>query len=88
MRSYILTTNDRERLLKYLTDGAEDQQTRNLFTQIRRNTRTINDDTQIILLGIRKLIATNRWEQRLSSKDEIERALKRAKTSIKKIKGT
>jgi len=37
LQRYIFTENDRERLLKWLDEGEEDQQTRNLFSQIRKN---------------------------------------------------
>jgi len=52
MRRYILTKKDRERLLRWLIDDEEDQQTRNLFSEIRKNLPKIREDVSRVLLVI------------------------------------
>lgn len=86
MRSYILTDNDRKRLIRWLLEDEEDQQTRNLFTQIRRDLQDINTDVELLLLVVRKLQACGRWDRRLSSRDEFGRVLKRATDMVKSLK--
>jgi SHS2 domain-containing protein len=55
MRRYILTDKDREILLKWLNEDVEDQQTRNLLSQIRKNILRISDDISLTLKTIRKM---------------------------------
>jgi hypothetical protein len=86
MRSYILTDNDRKRLLKWLLEDEEDQQTRNLFAQIRRDLLYISQDIELLTLVVRKLQARGRWDRRISSKDELGRVLKRATEMVKSLK--
>jgi hypothetical protein len=86
MRSYILTDNDRKRLLKWLLEDEEDQQTRNLFAQIRRDLFYISQDIELLTLVVRKLQARGRWDRRISSKDELGRVLKRATEMVKSLK--
>ena len=75
MRKYILTENDREILQKGLNTDHEDQQTRNLFSQIRKNITKIRQDITLILLVIKKLQSQHRWQGRASRKDEFGRAI-------------
>ena len=49
MRRYILTERDREILLHWLDTDEEDQQTRNLLSQIRKNILKISDDIGLML---------------------------------------
>jgi hypothetical protein len=49
IRRYTLTDRDLEVLQKWLDTDEEDQQTRNLFPQIRKNILRISDDVNLIL---------------------------------------
>jgi len=86
MRRYILTNRDREILLKWLDTDEEDQQTRNLLSQIRKNILRISDDINLILKTIRKMQRMHRWSGRASPKDELGRALLRARSKLNQVK--
>jgi len=86
MRRYILTENDREILQKWLNTDYEDQQTRNLLSQIRKNISKIREDISLILLVIRKLRRQHRWQGRASRKDDFGRAILRAGSKLKRVK--
>ncbi len=60
MRRYILTDKDREILLKWLDTDEEDQPTRNLLSQIRKNILRISDDIGLMLKAIRTVHTCNR----------------------------
>lgn len=64
MRSYIFTDGERERLLKWLRTGEEDDGTRMLFSRIRKNWPTLSDDIQLFLLAVKKLRALGRGDRR------------------------
>jgi len=86
MRAYILTDSDRERLLRWLLEDIEDQHTRNLFTQIRKNITPLRQDLQLILAVIKKLRQEKRWTGRPSRRDELTRALNTADQKLKTIR--
>jgi len=86
MRRYILTDRDREKLLKWLDTDEEDQPTRNLLSQIRKNILKISDDIDLILKAIRKMQRIHRWRGRTSPKDELGRAILRAGSKLKRVK--
>ena len=83
MRRYILTENDRQRLLQWLEEDVEDQHTRNIFSQIRKNITPLREDIQLILRVIRKLQKERRWRGRASRGDELGRALLKADSRLK-----
>ena len=85
MRRYILIDKDRKILLKWL-DTDEDQQTLNLLSQIRKNILRISDDVSLILKAIRKMQRIHRWMGRTSPKDELGRAILRARSKLKRVK--
>jgi hypothetical protein len=86
MRRYILTDKDREILLKWLDTDEEDQRTRNLLSKIRKNILRISDDISLILKAIRKMQRMHRWRERVSPKDELGRAILRARSKLKRVK--
>jgi hypothetical protein len=67
-------------------EDEEDQQTRNLFAQIRRDLLYISQDVELLTLVVRKLQARGRWDRRISSKDEFGSVLKRATEMVKSLK--
>ena len=73
-------------LLKWLDTDEEDQQTRNLLSQIRKNILRISDDVSLILKAIRKMQRMHRWRGRASPKDELGRAILRARSKLKRVK--
>jgi len=77
---------DREMLFKWLDTDEEDQQTRNLLSQISKNILRMSDDIGLILKAIRKMQSMNRWRGRASSKDELGRAILRARSELKRLK--
>ena len=87
MRGYILTDNDKERLIRWLEQDIEDQQTRNLFTQTRKNILQISEDTHLILRVIHKLQSQHRWRGRASPRDELGRAILRAENKLDSLQG-
>jgi len=86
MRRYILTDKDREKLLKWLDTDEEDQQTRNLLSQIRKNILKISDDIDLILKAIQKLQRQHRWWGRASRKDKFGQAYLRTRSKLKRVK--
>jgi len=86
MRRYILTDKDREILLKWLDTDEEDQPTRNLLSQIRKNILRISDDIGLILKAIRKMQRMHRWSGRASHKDELGRAILHSISKLKRVK--
>ncbi|MBD3206878.1 hypothetical protein GF319_11130 [Candidatus Bathyarchaeota archaeon] len=86
MRSYILTDSDRERLLLWLEEDIEDQHTRNIFSQIRKNITPLRQDLHLILAVIKKLRQERRWRSRSSRGGEMGRALLMAEQKLKTFK--
>ena len=86
MRRYIFTENDREILQKWLDTGHEDQQTRNLFSQIRKNVSKIRRDLTMMLQVIKKLQRQDRWHGRASRSDELGRAILRTESKLRQAK--
>jgi glutamine phosphoribosylpyrophosphate amidotransferase len=86
MRRYILTENDTEILQKWITSDYEDQQTRNHFSQIRKNTSRIQEDASLILIVIRKLRRKRRWRGRASPRDEFGRTYLCAQSKMRILK--
>jgi len=73
-------------LFKWQDTDEEDQQTRNLLSQIRKNILRMSDDMSLILKAIRKMQRMNRLRGRASSKDELGRAILRARSELKQAK--
>lgn len=69
MRHYILTDDDRKRLLVWLETGEEDQMTSNLFSLIRKCFPRLVDDMRLLLQVRRKLVLERRWRGRIRVPD-------------------
>jgi hypothetical protein len=72
--------------LKWLDTGEEDQQTRNLLSQIRKNILRMSDDISLTLKTIRKMQRMHRWRGRASPRDEFGLAFLRARSKLKRVK--
>ena len=73
-------------LLKWLDTDEEDQRTRNLLSQIRKNIPRISDGVSLVLKAIRKMQRMHRWRGRASPRDEFGRAILRARSKLKRVK--
>ena len=76
VRSYIFTRNERERLLRWLEEGFEDDTTRMIFVEIRRNMPRLFRDLTLMLRVMRELMRRDRWDQRLRLPRKREERLK------------
>jgi len=65
VRSYIFTRNERERLLRWLEEGFEDDTTRMIFVEIRRNMPRLFRDLTLMLRVMKELMRRDRWDQRM-----------------------
>ena len=75
MRQYILTDNDRRRLLEWLESGKEDQVTYNLFTQIRKSFPRLVKDIRLLLIVRRRLNSQGRWKGRIRVPSDFKNSL-------------
>jgi|GEM_PF-1852378 len=76
VRSYIFTRNERERLLRWLEEGFEDDTTRMIFVEIRRNMPRLFRDLTLMLRVMRELMRRGRWDQRMRLPRKSEERLK------------
>jgi len=76
VRSYIFTRNERERLLRWLEEGFEDDTTRMIFVEIRRNMPRLFRDLTLMLRVMRELMRRDRWDQRMRLPRKREERLK------------
>jgi len=65
MRRFILTPDDRNRLLTWLKTGEENQVTKNLFTAIRMSFPQLISDMKLLILVRKKLSSEGRWRGRI-----------------------
>ena len=71
VRSYIFTRREKERLLRWLEEGFEDDTTRMIFVEIRRNMPRLFRDLTLMLRVMREASAA-RAESLLREAEEIE----------------
>ena len=64
MREFILTDDDRRRLVAWLEGGEEDQVTRNLFSVVRRSFPRLVSDIRLLINVRRRLRSEGRWGRR------------------------
>ena len=76
VRSYIFTKRERERLLRWLEEGFEDDTTRMIFVEIRRNMPRLFRDLTLMLRVMRELMRRDRWDQRMRLPRKREERLK------------
>jgi len=76
VRSYIFTRRERERLLRWLEEGFEDDTTRMIFVEIRRNMPRLFRDLTLMLRVMKELMRRDRWDQRLRLPRKREERLK------------
>ena len=76
VRSYIFTRRERERLLRWLEEGFEDDTTRMIFVEIRRNMPRLFRDLTLMLRVMRELMRRDRWDQRMRLPRKREERLK------------
>ena len=76
VRSYIFTRRERERLLRWLEEGFEDDATRMIFVEIRRNMPRLFRDLTLMLRVMKELMRRDRWDQRMRLPRKREERLK------------
>ena len=76
VRSYIFTRREKERLLRWLEEGFEDDTTRMIFVEIRRNMPRLFRDLTLMLRVMRELMRRDRWDQRMRLPRKREERLK------------
>ncbi len=76
MRSYIFTRRERERLVRWLEEGYEDDTTRMIFVEIRRNMPRLFGDLTLMLKVVRELMRRDRWDRRMRLPRKREERLK------------
>jgi len=76
MRSYIFTRRERERLVRWLEEGYEDDTTRMIFVEIRRNMPRLFGDLTLMLKVMRELMRRDRWDRRMRLPRKHEERLK------------
>ena len=76
VRSYIFTRREKERLLRWLEEGFEDDTTRMIFVEIRRNMPRLFRDLTLMLRVMRELMRRDRWDQRMRLPRKHEERLK------------
>ena len=79
LRKYIFTDRDRERLRRWLETGEEDDSTRNLFVNIRRELPRLNSDLDLLLRTAKKLRLKGRFDIRMTLPPEMSRIAKKVK---------
>jgi hypothetical protein len=82
MRTKIFTERDRRLLERWLQDGAEDDETRKLFTQIRRRTPQVLIDLMLMRTVILELKRRGRWRGRVTGSSEFGSTLRRAESAL------
>jgi hypothetical protein len=65
VRRFILTADDRRRLVLWIRSGEEDQVTRNLFSVIREGFPQLVRDMKLLILVRRRLSSQGRWRGRV-----------------------
>ena len=77
MRSYIFTRREREELRRWLEEGREDDATRMIFVEIRRNTPRLLEDLRLLVRVAKELRRRGRWDRRM----RLPRSLKERTTA-------
>ena len=86
MRSYIFTDNEVRRLKRWLETDEEDDTTRQIFVQVRRNLNSLTDQVQLLTLVARKLRAQGRMAGRARLPRDFEATLRRVKSKLNLIR--
>ena len=82
MRSYIFTRNDDRRLKQWLETKEEDDVTRKIFVQIRRNINKLTEDVHLLTLVARELRAQGRIAGRARLTRELESTLQHVESGL------
>ena len=86
LRSYIFTDAERKRLRRWLETGEEDETTRMLFVDIRRNVPRLKEDLKMLVRVHDELALRRRWRGRVTGKNELESLLRRVGSALNRIR--
>ncbi len=86
MRSYIFTDNEVRRLKRWLETDEEDDTTRQIFVQVRRNLNNLTVQVQLLTLVARKLRGQGRIAGRARLPRDLESKLRRFKSKLNMIR--
>ena len=82
MRRFIFTKRERELLSTWLETGEEDNETRKLFSRIRKGFQEMAEDMELMFAVIRALMRRRRWRGRITGRTEFGSALRRAESAL------
>jgi hypothetical protein len=85
MRSYIFTKSERDRLISWLKDDVEDDATRMIFVAVRRDTRSLKVDIELLSLVLEKLKTEGRWMRRSRLPNDVTKRLRVAMDEAKRM---
>ena len=77
MRTKVFTERDRRLLERWLEEGEETEETRKLFTRIRRSTPQLLMDLRLMSRVITELKRRRRWRGRVTRGSEFDSASRR-----------